>query len=147
MRQWMWTLLIAGGLGLGATGCKQRENRMEREPGPLGSEWQPRQDAPPETVDLLGGERPMDEEFLGTVTATERGGFTARDDDGMEHPFVVNEDTRFVKDGQPVARTQLREGSQVRTTYDATQGPWIASQVDIYAGTPSRDRPTEPPKP
>jgi hypothetical protein len=45
-----------------------------------------------------------------------------------------------------VSRAQLHEGTQIRTTYDEKQGKWIAEQVEIYAGTPSQDRPSAPMK-
>ncbi|WP_372338422.1 hypothetical protein, partial [Corallococcus llansteffanensis] len=78
-------------------------------------------------------------DFYGTVTMAEGQGFTVRDDDGVERPFVVAPTTRILRDGKRVARAQLHEGVQVHTTYGERLGTWVATDVEIYSGTPSRD--------
>jgi hypothetical protein len=134
MRQWTWVVMAAS-LGL-ATACK---DAVETERGRLGEEARPEQEAPLEGKGTLGGENLADQEFYGTITALDGNGFTARDDSGQELPFRVQQGTSFMRDGQPVGLGQLREGSQIRTTYDELEGQYVADQVEIYPGTPSRE--------
>jgi len=139
MRQWTWVLMAAG-LGM-ATACK---DRAETERGRLGEERRPEQEAPLEGKGVLGGEDLAEQEFYGTITSLSGNGFTARDDTGVERPFRLEQGTRFVREGQAVNRGQLQEGSQIRTTYDELEGQWVADKVEIYPGTPSRERPATP---
>lgn len=139
MRQWTWVLMAAG-LGM-ATACK---DVVEREQGRLGDERRPEQEAPLEGKGVLGGEDLAEQEFYGTITSLSGNGFTARDDEGVERPFRVEQGTRFMREGQDVNRGQLQEGSQIRTTYDELEGQWVADQVEIYPGTPSRERSASP---
>ncbi|RKH65485.1 hypothetical protein D7W81_16920 [Corallococcus aberystwythensis] len=78
-------------------------------------------------------------DFYGTVTLSGTRGFTVRDDDGVERPFEVAPSTRILRDGKRVARAQLKEGVLVHTTYGERLGTWVATDVEIYSGTPSRD--------
>ncbi|RKG64372.1 hypothetical protein D7V80_27100 [Corallococcus sp. CA054B] len=78
-------------------------------------------------------------DFYGTVTLSGTRGFTVRDDDGVERPFVVAPSTRILRDGKRVARAQLHPGVLVHTTYGERLGSWVATDVEIYSGTPSRD--------
>ncbi|HZI15819.1 MAG TPA: hypothetical protein VE153_35965 [Myxococcus sp.] len=142
MRQWMW-MLVAAGLGV-ATGCKQQGESVVTESGRLGEERRPEQQAPLEGKGVLGGEDLAEQEFYGTITSLSGNGFTARDEEGVERPFRVESRTEVVRDGKPVGRGQLREGAQIRTTYDELDGQWVADEVEIYAGTPSRDRQATP---
>ncbi|MBZ4422843.1 DUF5666 domain-containing protein [Myxococcus sp. RHSTA-1-4] len=139
MRQWTW-VWVAAGLGL-TTACK---DAVETERGRLGEERKPEQEAPLEGQGTLGGEDLAEQEFFGTITSTSGNSFTVRDDEGVERPFRVEQDTRFMREGQPVNRDQLREGTQIRTTYDEQDGQYVADQVEIYPGTPSREGPTSP---
>ncbi|MFP2911251.1 hypothetical protein ACLESD_40750 [Pyxidicoccus sp. 3LFB2] len=139
MRQWTWVLMAAG-LGM-ATACK---DAVEVERGGMGTERRPEQEAPLEGRGTLGGEDLADQEFYGTITSLSGNGFTARDDEGVERPFRVEQGTSFMSEGQPVGRGQLHEGSQIRTTYDEQEGQWVADKVEIYPGTPSRERPMPP---
>ncbi|RKG97343.1 hypothetical protein D7Y13_03980 [Corallococcus praedator] len=139
-------LLLLGGLGLLAAACQSRGGTAEevRTPGsalavfPLS-----RLEALPEGSGGSGsaGEMVASEvpDFYGTVTAAGSRGFTVRDDDGVERPFEVAPSTRILRDGQRVPRAQLREGVMVHTTYGERLGSWVATDVEIYAGTPSRD--------
>lgn len=143
MRQWTW-MLVAAGLGV-ATGCKQQGGDVvEVERGRLGEERRPEQEAPLEGKGTLGGEDLAEQEFYGTITSMSGDSFTARDEEGVERPFRVEAETSVVRDGKPVGRGQLREGAQIRTTYDEQDGQYVAGQVEIYAGTPSRDSPAAP---
>jgi hypothetical protein len=139
MRQWTW-MLVAAGLGM-TTACK---DAVEVERGQMGDERRPEQEAPLEGKGTLGGEDLAEQEFYGTITSTSGNSFTARDDEGVERPFRVEQGTRFMRQGQPVNRGQLREGSQIRTTYDELDGQYVADQVEIYPGTPSQERPASP---
>jgi hypothetical protein len=142
MRQWTW-MLVAAGLGV-ATGCDERKDIVKIESGRLGEERRPEQEAPLEGKGTLGGEDLAEQEFYGTITSLTGNGFTARAEDGVERPFRVEAGTSVMRDGKPVERGQLREGAQIRTTYDELEGQFVADQVEIYAGTPSRE-PQAPP--
>ncbi|NMO18709.1 hypothetical protein HPC49_24605 [Pyxidicoccus fallax] len=135
MRQWTWVLVAAG---LGMTACK---DSVQTESGRLGDERQAKQEAVSESQGAIGGEDLAEQEFFGTITSLSGNSFTVRDDNGIERPFRVEQDTRFMSEGQPVTRGQLREGAQIRTTYDEKDGQFVADQVELYAGTPSRDAP------
>ena len=138
MRQWTW-MLVAAGLGM-TTACKDavEVERNDR----LGEERRPEQEAPLEGKGTLGGEDLAEQEFYGTITSMSGSSFTARDEDGVERPFRLEQGTRFMREGQPVERGQLREGAQIRTTYDELEGQYVADQVEIYPGTPSREPPS-----
>ncbi|MCY1045026.1 hypothetical protein OV208_27175 [Corallococcus sp. bb12-1] len=146
MRQGMGRLLLLGGLGLFATACQSRGGTAEEAQGhgaalavfPLS-----RMESLPEGTGGSGsaGEEVAREvpDFYGTVTVAGSRGFTVRDDDGVERPFEVGPTTRILRDGQRVPRAQLREGVMVHTTYGERLGTWVATDVEIYSGTPSRD--------
>lgn len=139
MRQWTW-VWVAASLGM-TTACK---DAVEVERGRLGEERRPEQEAPLEGKGVLGGEDLAEQEFFGTITSMSGNSFTVRDDDGVERPFRVEQGTRFMREGQQVNRGQLREGAQIRTTYDERDGQFVADQVEIYPGTPSRDGAASP---
>jgi hypothetical protein len=58
--------------------------------------------------------------------------FIVRGPDGVEQPFEIDDETDFVRRGQPVERLELQEGKQVRTRYDEREGEKVADQVEIY---------------
>jgi hypothetical protein len=84
-------------------------------------------------------EVPEAPDFYGTVTSSHSRGFTVRDDDGVERPFAVAPSTRIMRDGKRVARAQLQPGTLVHTTYGERLGTWVAADVEIYSGTPSKE--------
>ncbi|RKH12207.1 hypothetical protein D7V97_09225 [Corallococcus sp. CA053C] len=145
MRQGTGRLLLLGGLGLFASACQSRDGTTEASTtAPLALFQSPRVEALPEGSGGSGsaGEAavPLDTpDFYGTVTTAEGQGFTVRDDDGVERPFVVAPTTRILLDGKRVARARLHEGVLVHTTYGERLGTWVATDVEIYPGTPSRD--------
>ncbi|MBE4752427.1 hypothetical protein G4177_30100 [Corallococcus sp. ZKHCc1 1396] len=146
MHQGMGRLLLLGGLGLFATACQSRGGPTEeaRDHGPALAVFPlSRMETLPEGSGGSGsaGEEVANEvpDFYGTVTVAGTRGFTVRDDDGVERPFEVGPSTRILRDGQRVPRSQLREGALVHTTYGERLGTWVATDVEIYSGTPSRD--------
>lgn len=144
MRQGMGRLLLLGGLGLVASACQSRDGTAEEPATPAFALLQPpRMEELPEgsggggsAGEAVALETP---DFYGTVTTAGGQGFTVRDDDGVERPFVVAPTTRILRDGKRVARAQLRKGVLVHTTYGERLGTWVATDVEIYSGTPSRD--------
>ncbi|WP_223632227.1 hypothetical protein [Corallococcus sp. EGB] len=139
-RRW----LFVGGLVLGA--CKSRDGAAVAENGlvPRLAVFQAPTGVP--TDEGTGGSGSAGEavvesapDFYGTVTIAGSRGFTVRDDDGVERPFVVAPSTRILRDGKRVARDDLRPGALVHTTYGERLGTWVAADVEIYSGTPSRD--------
>ncbi|RYZ38930.1 MAG: hypothetical protein EOO71_22080 [Myxococcaceae bacterium] len=154
MRQGMGRLLLLGGLGLIATACQSRGGTTE-ETSTHGAALAvfplTRMEGLPEGSGGSGsaGEEVANEvpDFYGTVTVAGSRGFTVRDDDGVERPFEVAPTTRILRDGQRVPRAQLREGVMVHTTYGERLGSWVATDVEIYSGTPSRDLTATAPAP
>jgi len=126
MRRWVWSVVALAGLGLGA--C-ERSGAAEAQ-GRKGLPPLVAKDAPLESEGVLGGEDVA--EFQGTVTAVSRTQFIVRSEDGNEQPFEIDDETDFIRRGQPVERTQLQEGTQVRTRYDEREGEKVADQVEIY---------------
>jgi hypothetical protein len=46
----------------------------------------------------------------------------------------LEDGTRFIRQGQQAARTQLREGMQVRAAYDEDKGHYEATTVELLPG-------------
>lgn len=144
MRQGFGRWLFIGGLTLCALACQSREGAVvESGTRPALAVFQAPSDGPPEGTggsgsvgDAVAQDLP---DFYGTVTSAGSRGFTVRDDDGVERPFTVAPSTRILRDGQRVARSQLQPGVLLHTTYGERLGTWVATDVEIYAGTPSRD--------
>ncbi|MFB1480714.1 hypothetical protein [Corallococcus sp. RDP092CA] len=141
-RRW----LFAGGLVLGVSACQSRDGATVAEGGmvPRLAVFQSPAGAP--TDEGTGGSGSAGAavveaapDFYGTVTIAGTRGFTVRDDDGVERPFVVAPSTRILRDGKRVARGELHPGALVHTTYGERLGTWVAADVEIYSGTPSRD--------
>lgn len=138
--------LCVGGLVLGASACQSRDGVTVAESGmvPRLAVFQPPTGLP--TDEGTGGSGSAGEaavesvpDFYGTVTISGTRGFTVRDDDGVERPFVVAPSTRILRDGKRVARAELHPGALVHTTYGERLGSWVAADVEIYSGTPSRE--------
>jgi hypothetical protein len=45
---------------------------------------------------------------------------------------LLDQDTRFIRQGQPADRAQLQEGSRVRASYDELSGQYEATQVELF---------------
>lgn len=90
-------------------------------------------DAPLESEGVLGGSDVA--EVSGTVTAVSRSQFIVRDAKGEEHALEIDDKTDFLREGRPVERVQLQEGTQVRTVYDVREGEWVAHKVELESGT------------
>jgi hypothetical protein len=137
MRKGMWCLVAAAGLGL-AAGCQKNEGGAQQgaaraEQGYLGEERAVEQPAPLEGKGRLGGENVVDQEAYGTVTSVSPTQFVVRDDEGTEQTFRIEQETRFMRDGAAVQRGMLREGTQVRTSYDERDGAYIADEVTLQS--------------
>jgi hypothetical protein len=115
MRWWGWSMVALMGLGLGA--CERSTPLVAK-------------DAPLESEGVIGGADVA--EFRGTVTAVGGTQFIVRGENGEEHPFEIDDDTDFIHKGRPVERTELQEGTQVRTRYDVREAEKVADQVEIY---------------
>jgi hypothetical protein len=143
MRQGLGRWLFVGGLVLGA--CQSRDGTVtESDALPTLAVFPPRTEGSLEGTGGSGGantleELPVAPDFYGTVTSSHSKGFTVRDDDGVERPFAVAPSTRIMLDGKRVARARLQPGALVHTTYGERLGTWVAADVEIYAGTPSKE--------
>lgn len=140
MHKWTWSLAAVALLGL-ASGCKQRvqDTRSESDQtvvsGIQGDESPNDEQSITEgRPDITGGANPADQEIYGTVTGMAAGSVTVRDRGGTTMTLVVEDDTRFVRQGQQAARTQLREGMQVRASYDEDEGHYEATTVELLPG-------------
>ncbi|RKH00613.1 hypothetical protein D7X32_22925 [Corallococcus carmarthensis] len=130
---------------LGVSACQSRDGAVaESGMVPALAVFQTRTE--PLTEEGTGGSGSVGEavaqevpDFYGTVTLSGTRGFTVRDDDGVERPFEVAPSTRILRDGKRVARAQLQPGVLVHTTYGERLGTWVATDVEIYSGTPSKD--------
>jgi hypothetical protein len=140
MHKWTWSLAAVALLGL-ASGCKQRVQDARSESGQTvvsgiqGDETPNDEQSITEgRPDITGGANPADQEIYGTVTGMAAGSVTVRDRGGTTMTLVLEEDTRFVRQGQQAARSQLREGMQVRASYDEDKGHYEATTVEILPG-------------
>ncbi len=141
MHKWTWSLAAVALLGL-ASGCKQRSaespervSNPEVVSGNRGDETPNDEQSITEgRPDITGGEDPADQEFYGTVTGVAANSVTVRDQGGTTMTLVLEDDTRFIRQGQQAARTQLREGMQVRASYDEDEGHYEATTVELLPG-------------
>ena len=136
MHKWTWSLTVAALLGL-ATGCTKggTENTQDkgvvaRERDRMGQDDRIAEQNP----EVLGGEDLADQEIYGTVMGMGTGSVTVRDRGGTTMTLVLDDDTRFIRQGQQAARTQLREGMQVRAAYDEDEGHYEATTVELLPG-------------
>jgi hypothetical protein len=137
MRKGMWSLVAIAGLGL-AAGCQkdegsQQQSVMRPEKDFLGEERAVEQQAPLEGKGTLGGENVVDQEAFGTVTSVAPDRFVVRDDEGAEQTLRIGKETRFMRGGSVVQSGQLREGAQIRASYDERDGAYIADEVTIQS--------------
>ncbi|MFY0526338.1 hypothetical protein ACN28I_25420 [Archangium gephyra] len=140
MHKWTWSLAAVALLGL-ASGCKERvqDARSESDQtvvsGIQGDESPNDEQSITEgRPDITGGANPADQEIQGTVTGMAAGSVTVRDRGGTTMTLELEDDTRFVRQGQQAARSQLREGMQVRASYDEDEGHYEATTVEILPG-------------
>lgn len=142
MHKWTWSLTAVALLGL-ASGCNERRTQDARSEsdrtvvsGNQGDETPNDEQSVTEgRPDITGGADPADQEIYGTVTGMAAGSVTVRDRGGTTLTLVLDEDTRFVRQGQQAARTQLREGMQVRAAYDEDEGHYEATTVELLPGS------------
>ncbi|WNG54232.1 hypothetical protein F0U59_05095 [Archangium gephyra] len=131
MHKWTWSLAAVALLGL-ASGCKERTSETPgRESGETPNDEQSITEGRP---DLTGGEDLADQEIYGTVTGMAANSVTVRDRGGTTMTLVLEDDTRFLRQGQQAARSQLREGMQVRAAYDEDEGHYEATTVELLPG-------------
>ncbi|HVG58483.1 MAG TPA: DUF5666 domain-containing protein [Hyalangium sp.] len=117
MRWWGWSVVALAAVGLGA--CE----RTSSSPVVV-------KEAPLESEGVIGGADVA--EFRGTVTAVGGTQFIVRGENGEEQPFEIDDQTDFIRGGNPVERLELQEGAQVRTRYDVREGEKVADEVEIY---------------
>ncbi len=141
MNKWTWCLTAVALLGL-ASGCNERRGEDTGRPGvPAAASGNQGDETPMDNQsltegrpDITGGESPAGQEIYGTVTGVAAHSVTVRDRGGTTMTLAVDEDTRFVRQGQQAARTQLREGMQVRAAYDEDEGKYEATTVELLPG-------------
>ena len=151
MHKWTWSLTAVALLGL-ASGCNERrventgrESDRTVVSGIQGDETpNDNQSVTEGRPDLTGGANPADQEIYGTVTGMGAQSITVRDNSGSSTmTLALQEDTRFLSQGQPAQRTQLREGMQVRASYDELGGKYEATTVELF---PKAAKPQTPEK-
>ncbi len=154
-RAWaVWAVLVAGGtLGLSCgsepgPSASQREARSDllrdlvaskqAAPDPQRLEAQGERLRQGEDVAPPEGEaRPEDQpaRLSGTVRELKDGALRVRDPQGAERAVRVDGATRYVEDGEVVARGTVREGAQVRVFYDVEPGGAVAREVEVLEPT------------
>lgn len=135
MHKWTWSLTTVALLGLAAGCTKGRSNENANSEQGIASVERDREgrEVPVENQDLevIGGKNLADQEFFGTVTGVAGDSITVRDKGGTTMTLELDEDTRFVRQGQQADRAQLNEGTQVRAAYDETEGKYEATTVEL----------------
>jgi hypothetical protein len=105
---------------------------MRPEVGRLGAEPAVEQEAPLEGKGVLGGEDMADQEFFGTVTSVSPRQLVVRNDGGEQLQLQINERTELVREGVKVRPQEVREGSNIRASYDERNGAYIATEVTVF---------------
>lgn len=127
IHKWTWSLAAVALLGL-ASGCERRTQDARSETP------YDQQSITEGRPDLTGGTNPADQEIYGTVTGLAADSVTVRKLGGTTMTLVLEDDTRFVRQGQQAARSQLREGMQVRAAHDEDEGQYQATTVELLPG-------------
>jgi Domain of unknown function (DUF5666) len=149
MHKWTWSLTAVALLGL-ASGCNKgrNENADDRgvasvERGRMGEEAPVENESVTErNPEVIGGEDLADQEIYGTVTGMGAQSITVRNNSGSTTmTLALQDDTRFLSQGRPAPRTQLREGMQVRASYDELSGKYEATTVELF---PQATKPRTP---
>jgi len=60
-----------------------------------------------------------------------------KDASGVEREVRVEEQTRFVEQGEEVSRRMVEEGARIRVAYQVEQGEWVAREVALLSPAPS----------
>jgi hypothetical protein len=60
-----------------------------------------------------------------------------RDSSGVEREVRVEEQTRFLKQGQEVSRHRVEEGARILVAYHVEQGEWVAREVALLSPAPA----------
>ncbi len=151
MHKWTWSLTALALLGL-ASGCNKGRNENADDQGVVSVErGRPGEEAPVENEsvteqkpEVIGGEDLADQEIYGTVTGVGAHSITVRNNSGSTTmTLALQRDTHFLSQGQPAQRTQLREGMQVRASYDELSGQYEATTVELF---PQATKPQVPEK-
>ena len=148
LHKWTWSLSAVALLGL-ASGCKNDRNdpgRAERaetvQPGHEGADT-PLADSrqPEQNPEITGGEDLADQEIYGTVTGVAGDRITVRNPSGSTTmTLTLDDDTRVLRQGQVTDRSQLREGTQVRASYDEDEGKYEATTVELLPASPAPEK-------
>ncbi|HEX8702872.1 MAG TPA: hypothetical protein VF815_28815 [Myxococcaceae bacterium] len=59
-----------------------------------------------------------------------------RDSGGVEREVRVEDETRFVEEGQEVSRRTVEEGARIQVAYEVEQGEWVAREVALLSPPP-----------
>ena len=60
-----------------------------------------------------------------------------KDAGGVEREVRVEQQTRFLEQGEEVSRRTVEEGASVRVAYHVEQGEWVAREVALLSPAPS----------
>ena len=139
MHKWTWSLTAVALLGL-ASGCNKGNNENANDRGVVATErGRMGEEAPVENEsvteqkpEVIGGEDLADQEIYGTVTGVAGNSLTVRNPSGSTTlTLTLDDDTRFIRQGQQADRGQLQEGMQVRASYDEDEGKYEATTVEL----------------
>ena len=164
LRRWVAMAAVAGGLcGLGFAcqdgeappSAEERQARSallreliasrERPPDPDALEAQRRE----LHAEVEPGERPAHggsglgrpaASVLGTVVWVGDDELLVRDTGGVEREVLVEDGTRFVREGRQVSRRRVEKGAQVRISYGVEQEEWVAREVELIREPAPRPR-------
>ncbi|QRK12048.1 hypothetical protein JQX13_19575 [Archangium violaceum] len=147
--KWTWSLTAVALLGL-ASGCSRDRTdpgRLDREKtvqqGTEGDRTPMADSRQPEQSPLItGGEDLADQEIYGTVTGVAGNSLTVRNPTGSTTlTLTLDDNTRFVRQGQQADRGQLQEGMQVRASYDEDGGRYEATTVELLQDASAPQKP------
>jgi hypothetical protein len=69
--------------------------------------------------------------FNGTVEWVGDDELLVRDTGGVERELLVQDGTHFLRGERQVSRRAVKEGAEIRVSYDVLQGEWVAREVEL----------------
>jgi hypothetical protein len=69
--------------------------------------------------------------IVGKIQTVSQRRVSILDSEGLRHDFTLSQKTQLVRDGRSMPLEQLREGTEVRATYDLANDPNHATRIEV----------------
>jgi hypothetical protein len=74
---------------------------------------------------------PVRASVQGTVEWVGDDELLVRDTSGVERELLLQDGTRFLRGERQVTRRAVKEGAEIRVSYEVSQGEWVAREVEL----------------